>query len=210
MRRAARCRSPTCANTAADWVEPIEVGFHGRAVHEIPPNGQGIAALMALGMLQAVPYGDTEPGSAARMHLEIEAMQLSFADLYAHVGDPRHMQATPAQMLDRGYLRQRAKGDRPAPRRHPRRRVSRAAGGTVYLCTADADGRMVSLIQSNYKGFGSGLVVPGTGIALHNRGSGFVTTAGHPNEVAGGKRPLHSIIPAFMTLAAAGRRWRSA
>jgi gamma-glutamyltranspeptidase/glutathione hydrolase len=180
------------------WVEPIEVGFHGRAVHELPPNGQGIAALMALGLLEALPYGETEPGSAARMHLEIEAMRLSFADLYAHVADPAHMRATPAQLLDPGYLRQRAKSI------DPRRAGTHAAGqpasgGTVYLCTADAGGRMVSFIQSNYKGFGSGLVVPGTGISLHNRGFGFVTTAGHPNEVAGGKLPLHSIIPAFMT-----------
>jgi len=182
------------------WVEPVGVDYGGHAVHEIPPNGQGIAALMALGMLDSLPYAETAPGSAARMHLEIEAMRLAFADLHAHVADPAHMRVTPAQLLDRGYLRQRAR--RIDPRRagsHPPGQP--ASGGTVYLCSADAEGRMVSYIQSNYKGFGSGLVVPGTGIALHNRGFGFVTQPGHPNEVAGAKLPLHSIIPAFMTKA---------
>ena len=182
------------------WVEPIDVDFRGHKVHEIPPNGQGIAALMALGLLEALPYADTKPGSAARMHLEIEAMRVAFADLQAHVADPAHMRITSAQLLDRSYLRERAKLI------DPKRAGSHAAGqpasgGTVYLCAADAQGRMVSYIQSNYKGFGSGVVVPGTGIALHNRGYGFVTQTGHPNEVAGGKLPLHSIIPAFMTRA---------
>ena len=182
------------------WVEPIEVAFAGHAVHEIPPNGQGIAALMALGMLEALPYAETAPGSAARMHLEIEAMRVAFADLDAHVADMAHMRVTPAQLLDRDYLRERARLI------DPRRAGSHApgqpaSGGTVYLCTADADGRMVSYIQSNYRGFGSGVVVPGTGIAMHNRGFGFVTTAGHPNEVGPGKRPLHSIIPAFLSRA---------
>jgi gamma-glutamyltranspeptidase/glutathione hydrolase len=190
---AADLRQHRCA-----WVEPIDVGFRGQAVHEIPPNGQGIAALIALAILEELPYEATAPGSAARMHLEIEAMRMAFADLYAYVADPAHMRTTAAQLLDRGYLRQRAKGI------DPRRAGSYPAGqppsgGTVYLCTADSAGRMVSFIQSNYKGFGSGVVVPGTGISLHNRGFGFVTTASHPNEVAGGKLPLHSIIPAFMT-----------
>jgi gamma-glutamyltranspeptidase/glutathione hydrolase len=186
----------------ADWVEPIETAFHGHAVHEIPPNGQGLAALLALGLLDTLPYAETAPGSAARMHLEVEAMRLAFADLHAHVADAAHMRVTPAQLLDRAYLRERAR--RIDPRRagtHPPGQPP--AGGTVYLCTGDAEGRMVSFIQSNYKGFGSGVVVPETGIALHNRGFGFVTTAGHPNQVDGGKRPLHSIIPAFLTRAGA-------
>ncbi|MBA3624341.1 MAG: gamma-glutamyltransferase family protein [Methylibium sp.] len=181
-----------------EWVEPIGIDYQGHTVHEIPPNGQGIAALMALGLLEHLPYADTAPGSAARMHLEIEAMRMAFADLQAHVADPAHMRVSASQLLDAAYLRERARGI------DPRRSGSYApgqppSGGTVYLCTADAEGRMVSFIQSNYKGFGSGVVVPGTGIALHNRGMGFVTTAGHPNQVDGGKRPLHSIIPAFMT-----------
>lgn len=182
-----------------DWVEPISVRYGSHLVHEIPPNGQGIAALMALGLLDALPaYADTAPGSAARMHLEIEAMRLAFADLHAHVADPAAMRVTPAQLLHPDYLRERAR------RIDPLRTVAHppgqpASGGTVYLCTGDAQGRMVSFIQSNYKGFGSGVVVPGTGIALHNRGMGFVTTPGHPNAVDGGKRPLHSIIPAFLS-----------
>jgi gamma-glutamyltranspeptidase/glutathione hydrolase len=179
-------------------VEPIEVAFAGHAVHEIPPNGQGIAALMALGLLETLPYAETAPGSAARMHLEIEAMRVAFADLHAHVGDPAHMRVASAQLLDRAYLRERARLI--DPRRAGRHAAGQpASGGTVYLCSADAEGRMVSFIQSNYKGFGSGVVVPGTGIALHNRGYGFVPKPGHPNQVAGGKRPLHSIIPAFLT-----------
>ena len=186
------------ASHRSEWVEPIRVGFRGHEVHEIPPNGQGIAALMALGILEHLPYEDTAIGSAARMHLEIEAMRLAFADLQTHVGDPAHMRLTSAQLLEPAYLRERARLIDP-------KRAGRYAagappvGGTIYLCTADADGRMVSYIQSNYRGFGSGLVVPGTGIALHNRGSGFVTTPGHVNEVAGNKRPQHSIIPAFLT-----------
>ena len=182
----------------SDWVEPIGVGFRGHTVHEIPPNGQGIAALIALGLLEHLPYDETAPGSAARMHLEIEAMRMALADLHAHVADPAHMRLRPEQLLDEAYLRERAKGIDPR-RRAELRPGHLPEGGTVYLCTADRDGRMVSYIQSNYRGFGSGVVVPGTGIALHNRGTGFVTTAGHPNQVAGGKRPLHSIIPAFMS-----------
>ncbi|ASI69709.1 gamma-glutamyltransferase [Diaphorobacter nitroreducens] len=183
---------------AVEWVQPISVPFGDRTVHEIPPNGQGIAALMALGLLEHLPYRSTAAGSAARMHLEIEAMRVAFADLYAHVADPAHMRLTPAQLLDPAYLRQRAALIDPQragqyPAGQP------GSGGTVYLCTADSEGRMVSFIQSNFKGFGSGVVVPGTGIALHNRGMGFVTTPGHPNQVAGGKRPMHSIIPAFVT-----------
>ncbi len=180
------------------WVEPIEVGFHGHTVHEIPPNGQGIAALMALGMLEHLPYAETAPGSAARMHLEIEAIRIAFADLQAHVADPEHMRVTAAQLTDRAYLRERSRLIDP-------RRIGQhgpgqpPSGGTVYLCAADAQGRMISYIQSNYRGFGSGVVVPGTGIAMHNRGSGFVTTPGHPNEVGGAKLPMHSIIPAFLT-----------
>ena len=181
-----------------EWVDPISVGFGGHRVHEIPPSGQGVAALMALGILQQLAYADTAPGSAQRLHLEVEAMRLAFADLQAHVGDPASMRTSTQALLDPDYLRERARRIDPAHAgHHPPGQP--AGGGTVYLCTADAQGRMVSFIQSNYKGFGSGVVVPGTGIALHNRGFGFVTTPGHPNQVGGRKRPLHSIIPAFVT-----------
>ena len=181
-----------------DWVEPMGSEFRGHTVHEIPPNGSGLGALIALGLLEHLPYDATPVGSAARMHLEIEAMRVAFADLQVHVGDVAHMRVPPAQLLDPAYLAERARlidpnhaGSYPAGQP--------PAGGTVYLCAADAEGRMVSYIQSNYKGFGSGVVVPGTGIALHNRGFGFVTTPGHVNQVGPNKRPLHSIIPAFVT-----------
>ena len=181
-----------------EWVVPVDVDFRGHKVHEIPPNGQGLAALIALGLIEYLPYDATPVGSAARMHLEIEAMRMAFADLAEHLGDPAHMRVTAAQLLSKPHLRERAKLI--DPKRIGRYEAcSPPVGGTVYLCTADAEGRMVSFIQSNYKGFGSGVVIPGTGIAMHNRGTGFVTTPGHVNQVAGGKRPLHSIIPAFVT-----------
>ncbi len=181
-----------------DWVEPIAVDFRGVRVHEIPPNGQGIAALIALGVLENLPYDAAPAGSAARMHLEVEAMRVAFAELYAHVADPEHMRTESAALLEPGYLQRLAAQVDPA-RAGSYQAGQPGNGGTVYLCAADAEGRMISYIQSNFKGFGSGVVVPGTGIALHNRGMGFVTTPGHPNQVAGGKRPMHSIIPAFMT-----------
>lgn len=182
----------------AEWVRPVSSTYAGHEVHEIPPNGIGMAALMAVGMMEYLPYGQTAMGSAERMHLEIEAMRLAFADAHEHLGDAQHMRVQIDALLDPDYLRARARTIDPekagtyGPGQPP-------SGGTVYLAAADAQGRMVSFIQSNYKGFGSGVVVPGTGIALHNRGIGFVTSPGHVNQVAGGKRPLHSIIPAFLT-----------
>ncbi len=191
----------TLADLAAhrcEWVTPISIDFHGNTIHEIPPNGQGLAALIALGLLENLPCEEAPAGSARRVHLEIEAIRMAFADLQAYAGDPARMRVTPGQLLDRGYLKERARAiSRDRPGRYPPGQPP--AGGTVYLCAADAHGRMISFIQSNYRGFGSGVVVPGTGIALQNRGQGFVTAPGHPNQVAGGMRPLHSIIPAFMT-----------
>ena len=182
----------------AEWVAPVSVDFRGHQVHEIPPNGSGLGALIALGLLEHLPFDATAPGSAARMHLEIEAMRLAFADLQTHVADAEHMRLAPQALLQPAYLKRRAALIDPLRAGHyPAGQP--ASGGTVYLCAADAQGMMVSFIQSNYKGFGSGVVVPGTGIALHNRATGFVTTPGHVNQVAGGKRPLHSIIPAFVT-----------
>ncbi|MEO8537579.1 MAG: gamma-glutamyltransferase, partial [Betaproteobacteria bacterium] len=170
--------------------------------HEIPPNGQGIAALMALGMLDSFDLGAMLPDAAASQHLQIEAMKLAFADVHRHVGDAATMRVTPGALLDRGYLRDRARLIDPTrartfgPGEPPQ-------GGTVYLCAADASGMMVSLIQSNYMGFGAGVVVPGTGISLQNRGAGFSLEHGHVNEVGGGKRPFHTIIPGFITRAGA-------
>jgi gamma-glutamyltranspeptidase/glutathione hydrolase len=181
-----------------EWCGTISTGFDGDTLHEIPPNGQGIAALMALGMLEHTGVRDLGPDDPAALHLQIEAIKLAFADLHAHVADRRFMtHVTPEDLIDPGYLAERARlidGDRaqhhgPGAPRH---------GGTVYLTAADASGMMVSFIQSNYAGFGSGVVVPDTGISLQNRGAGFTLEPGHPNAVAPGKRPFHTIIPGFL------------
>ena len=181
----------------ADWVDPISAPYRGCEVWEIPPNGQGIAALMGLSILEGFDLARHPHVSVENWHLEMEAMKLAFADTHRYVGDPEFSDVPVAAMLSPEYAaaRRALVGDR-ALAREP---GELASGGTVYLCTADRDGMMVSLIQSNYHGFGSGIVVPGTGIALHNRGLGFNLVEGHPNEYAPGKRPFHTIIPAFLT-----------
>jgi gamma-glutamyltranspeptidase/glutathione hydrolase len=185
-------------NYRPDWVKPISRAYRGYEVHEIPPNGQGIAALMALGILEKFDVADLPLDSVRSQHLQIEAMKLAFADLYKYVGDPRSMDVTPEQMLDDAYLASRAKlisMDKAtafaAGRPH--------AGGTIYMSAADESGMMVSFIQSNYMGFGSGVVVPGTGISLQNRGVGFSMNPDAVNVVKGGHRPFHTIIPGFLT-----------
>jgi gamma-glutamyltranspeptidase / glutathione hydrolase len=186
------------AGHACDWVTPLAHDYHGYTVHEIPPNGQGIAALMALGIVENFDLSGLAVDSVAVQHVQIEAMKLAFADAYRYVSDQRSMTVTPAQLLDRGYLAQRAKRiDR--TRAQDFRHGTPPTAGTVYLAAADESGMMVSLIQSNYMGFGSGIVVPGTGISLQNRGTGFSLEPGHPNLVGGGKRPYHTIIPGFLT-----------
>ena len=181
----------------ADWVEPIGAPYRGYEVWELPPNGQGIAALMGLSILEGFDLARHPHVSVENWHLEMEAMKLAFADAHRYVADPDHVAVPVAEMLRPEYAEARRAlvGDR-AMAREP---GDPGSGGTVYLCTADRDGMMVSLIQSNYHGFGSGIVVPGTGIALHNRGLGFTLEEGHPNEYAPGKRPFHTIIPAFLT-----------
>ncbi|HEX7322466.1 MAG TPA: gamma-glutamyltransferase, partial [Mycobacterium sp.] len=182
----------------ADWVGTVDIGYRGYTVHEMPPNGQGIVALIALGILEQFDMASLPVDSADSVHLQIEAVKLAFADAYAYIGDADHLPVAVELLLDGGYLRERAalidpRHARPAAAGNPH-------GNTVYLTAADASGRMVSMIQSNYlPGFGSGVVVPGTGISLQSRGSGFVTTPGHPNQVGPRKRPYHTIIPAFMT-----------
>jgi gamma-glutamyltranspeptidase / glutathione hydrolase len=186
------------AGHSLEWVTPLGLDFGGATVHEIPPNGQGVAALMALGILRAFDLKSLPPDSVASQHLQIEAMKLAFADAYRYVSDPRTMEFASSVLLDPDYLAARARmiDTRRAqdfgPGDPPR-------GGTVFLSAADERGMLVSLIQSNYQGFGSGVVVPGTGISLQNRGVGFSLVRGHPNEIAGGKRPFHTIIPGFLT-----------
>ena len=183
----------------AEWVEPISMRYRDVTLLEIGPNGQGIGALMALGMLEHFDLKAAGLDSALSQHLQIEAMKLAFADLHEYVADPEAMQTVKASdLLNSGYLASRAKLIDP-DRAAPARPGSPHSGGTVYLTTADQSGMMVSFIQSNFKGFGSGVVVPNTGIALHNRGWGFNLKSGHPNQVAPGKRPFHSIIPGFLT-----------
>jgi gamma-glutamyltranspeptidase/glutathione hydrolase len=189
---------PDLAAHTAEWVEPIAGSYHGYTVHEIPPNGQGIAALIALGILDQLDLSAHAVDSADSQHLQIEAMKLAFADAYRYVGDPRAMTVTPQQMLDRAYLKSRA-ALIDLRRAQDFRHGTPPPGGTVYLTAADAGGMMVSFIQSNFMGFGSGVVVPGTGISLQNRGCGFSLKAGHPNQVGPGKRPFHTIIPSFLS-----------
>ncbi|MEM5438679.1 gamma-glutamyltransferase family protein [Paraburkholderia diazotrophica] len=192
-------------NYQPDWVEPIGKQYRGYTVHEIPPNGQGIAALIALGILEQFDMGSMKVDGIESQHLQIEAMKLAFADVYRYVADPRSMEVTPAQMLDDAYLKSRAKLIDP-------KRATQfgfgmpKSGGTIYMSAADERGMMVSFIQSNYMGFGSGVVVPDSGISLQNRGYGFSMDPKSPNAVEGGKRPFHTIIPAFLTQQVDGRQ----
>jgi gamma-glutamyltranspeptidase/glutathione hydrolase len=188
------------ASHQAEWVNPISTEFKNHLIHELPPNAQGIASLIALGILRHLNLSDFPVDSPDSIHLQIEAMKLAFADLRAHISDPAHMKCLADDLLDENYLAQRATLVDRARATIPAAGVP-TDGGTVYLTAADREGRMVSLIQSNYSGFGSGIVVPGTGIALQNRGYGFVLTPGHPNEVGPRKRPFHTIIPGFVTQA---------
>ena len=181
-----------------DWVVPIAKRYRGYDLHEIPPNGQGIAALIALGILEKFDLAGLPVDTVESQHLQIEAMKLAFADVYRYLTDPRAMEVTPDEMLDDGYLSQRAKLIDLARAQDPGFGMPRP-GGTVYLAAADESGMMISFIQSNYMGFGSGVVVPGTGISLQNRGVGFSMDPRSPNVVAGRKRPFHTIIPAFLT-----------
>jgi gamma-glutamyltranspeptidase/glutathione hydrolase len=181
-----------------EWVTPISRDYAGYTVHELPPNGQGIAALMALGIVEQLDLTRFPADSADSIHLQIEAMKLAFADTYRWVSDPRFMRdCSAADLLDTAYLTERARLI--DPRRAGDFQHGAPKGGTVYLTTADESGMMVSFIQSNYLGFGSGVVVPDTGISLQNRGASFSLDPGKPNCVAPGKRPFHTIIPGFVT-----------
>ncbi len=168
----------------SEWVEPLRHGYRGLEVCELPPNGQGAAALVALAL-----YEGLEPG----LHSQIEAMKLALADAHAHVGDA----PWPERLLDPEHVRERralvdpGRALDPAPSVLPR-------AGTTYLCAFDSDGHAISLIQSVFETFGSGIVAPGTGVALQNRAAGFVAEEGHPNCLAPGRRPFHTIIPAML------------
>ncbi|MDQ0438722.1 gamma-glutamyltranspeptidase/glutathione hydrolase [Kaistia dalseonensis] len=180
----------------ADWVGTLSTPFAGGSVHEIPPNGQGIATLIALGLLEAAGIGDRPVDDVETVHLAIEATKLALADTARYIADRDAMAIDPSALLDPAYAAERARLIDRARARDPRHGAPKP-GGTVYLTAADASGMMVSFIQSNYMGFGSGIVVPGTGISLQNRGTGFTLERGHANEVGPRKRPFHTIIPGF-------------
>ena len=184
-----------------EWVTPIATDYRGYTLHEIPPNGQGIAALIALGILQNFDLSAHAPDSVEAQHLQIEAIKLAFADVYRFVAERSAMEVTTAQLLDPAYLASRARLIDPK-RAQDFGAGNPVKGGTIYLTAADENGMMVSFIQSNYMGFGSGCVEPGFGISLQNRGHCFSGNPSAPNRanlVAPHKRPFHTIIPAFLT-----------
>jgi gamma-glutamyltranspeptidase / glutathione hydrolase len=184
------------ARHAPEFVTPIGVDFHGLSLFEPPPNGQGLAALIALGILRHLPLAALGPEHPDAVHYQVEAMKLAFADCRASLADPARMRVAPAELLsDERLARLAERVHRGSAAALP---GPRPEHGTVYATLGDRDGRMVSLIQSNYLGFGSGIVVPGTGIALQNRGLGFNLEPGHPNVVAGGVRPYHTIMPGML------------
>jgi gamma-glutamyltranspeptidase/glutathione hydrolase len=182
----------------AEWVETIKLDYHGITLHEIPPNGQGLAALIMLGILKNFDLNSFELDSPECLHLQIEAMKLAFSDAHQYISDFSNLEFDPSNFLNSEYLNNRAnlidknqaKSFEAGDPKH---------SDTVYLTTADKDGMMVSYIQSNYMGFGSGIVIPSTGISMQNRGNGFTLKKDHPNRVGPKKRPYHTIIPAFIT-----------
>ena len=184
----------------ATWVEPLGTDFADTTLYEIPPNGQGLGALIALGILERLRDRLAAPDSLEAVHYQIEACRIGIRDAFAHVADIDAMHMDPQALLESARLDALA-ASIDAERADPTPLRGGATPDTVYLTAADAEGRAVSLIQSNYLGFGSGVVVPGTGIALQNRGAGFVLEQGHPNCVAPRKRPFHTIIPGFATRA---------
>lgn len=183
------------ASFKAEWVEPIKVNYRGYDVWEIPPNGQGLVALLGLNILKGFDFTDKD--TVDTYHKQIEALKLAFANLKENITDPGHMKAVVEEFLSEEYgakLKEQISDHAilPGPYQQP-------TSGTVYLATADGEGNMVSFIQSNYMGFGSGLVVPGTGIGLQNRGHDFSLNPEHPNALQPGKKTYHTIIPGFLT-----------
>src|SRR5918997_388114 len=191
------------------WVEPISTDYRGVRVYEIPPPGQGIAALEMLNILEGFDLGTLGPLSADRVHLEVEAKKLAYKDLYDEIGDPefwRHTEIPTERLISKDYaatLREHISPDRAVGR------VPEPALGedTTYLCAVDAEGNGCSFINSLYMGFGSGIVAPGTGVCLQNRGTSFRLDPDHPNSLAPDKRPLHTIIPGLATNSDTGALW---
>jgi gamma-glutamyltranspeptidase/glutathione hydrolase len=187
----------------AEWVDPVSTTYRGWTVYELPPNTQGIAALLMLNLMEQFPLGKYG-FSAKALHVMIEAKKLAYADMLQYVGDPRFTTTPVPAMLSKAHARERARLVDPARAASSVEPsvfdglTTSAGGDTIYLAAIDRDGTIVSLIQSIYAGFGSGLVPPGTGFALHNRGALFSLDETHPNVLVPRKRPLHTIIPGFM------------
>ncbi|HVH27657.1 MAG TPA: gamma-glutamyltransferase [Vicinamibacterales bacterium] len=189
---------------APEWVDPVSTTYRGWTVYELPPNTQGLAALLMLDLMEQFPLARYGFHSVKALHVMIEAKKLAYADMLTYVGDPRFSDAPITALLNKAHASRRARLIDPqsaAGRVAPSALdglTSSVGGDTIYLSAIDRDGTIVSLIQSIYAGFGSGLVPPGTGFALHNRGALFTLDTAHPNVLAGRKRPLHTIIPGFM------------
>jgi len=187
-----------------EWVEPVSTTYRGWTVYELPPNGQGIAALSMLNIMEHFPMAQYGHNSVDALQVMIEAKKLAYADMYKYVGDPRFTTVPVKELLSKDLAKQRAKlieMNRAACQVVPSNisaELNKHGNSTIYLSTIDKDGNIVSLIQSNYSGYGTGFVAPGLGFSFHNRGAGFQLTPGLPNSLAGHKRPLHTIIPAFM------------
>jgi gamma-glutamyltranspeptidase/glutathione hydrolase len=187
-----------------EWVEPVSTTYHGWTVYELPPNGQGIAALSMLNIMEHFPLAHYGHGSVDAMHVMIEAKKLAYADMYKYVGDPRFTPMPVEQLISKPLADKRAqlidlhKAACQVVPSQIEAELDKHGNSTIYLSAIDKDGNIVSLIQSNFGGYGTGLVTPGLGFSLHNRGAGFQLTPGLPNSLAGRKRPLHTIIPAFM------------
>jgi gamma-glutamyltranspeptidase/glutathione hydrolase len=201
--RGGRLQAEDLADYQPEWIEPISIDYRGWRICELPPNGQGIAALEMLNILERSPLATWGHNSARTLHTMIEAKKLSYADLMRYVGDLRFAKVPVATLISKPFAAARAQSI------DPHRATDRVAPGilpgtdhgTTYLAVADRAGNMVSLIQSNFAavGFGAGLAVEGAGFVLQNRGGLFTLAAGHPNALAGRKRPLHTIIPGFMS-----------
>jgi len=193
------------AEHRSTWDEPISVPYRGMRIWECPPNGQGLVALLALRLLAGFELGSLDPLGAQRLHLQIESLRLAFADAFAHVADPAVAKIPLDQLLSEAYADRRRR-ELSHVTAHPRPTPGHLPGGfdTVYLCAVDRAGNACSFINSNYQGFGTGLVPRGCGFTLQNRGAGFSLDPDHPNVVAPGKRPYHTIIPGLITREADG------
>ncbi len=199
--RGATMAAADLATFHAQWVEPISTSYRGWDIFEIPPNGAGIAALMMLNIMEAFPVGESGHNSVETLHMMMEAKKLAYADMLRYVADPKFADVPVGAMLSKEYAHERASLIDPALARARPEAGSLPvhAGDTIYLSVVDREGNMVSLIQSNFASFGSGVVAEGTGFPLQNRGALFTLDRRHPNVLAPRKRPLHTIIPALMT-----------